>query len=389
MKKMILFVTIIAFAVSCIGAACAETVDAHQLFGTVTGDVYENEYLGIGCKLDGWYYYSEEDIAAANQMARDVFSSKDIGAILNNVNVLYLMMAEFSNGMENVNIVLQHENETYMSMVDAVGVEGLLNMGGKDYYASMLEQAGYSNINIDITKISIGGAEFSGMQVSYDFMGVTACIKQVYSLYGDYMMILTVCGPSYENVDDVLSRFYILQDNRTEKTALADQQDPNTGMNGTAEAEYYYDRETGAHFMIPAGWEEKALSQEWDIIKMKMSPVNEEVVSIMFGWEDLWDALSASQRSAMGLKSRKDLDSLLNAELLSIMFGVDKDVEMRSVSGVPFGIGTVSQTAAGLTMDLKVAVTIRDGYVIMFQMPDLYEDYRAVFDAVLESVYFN
>ncbi len=391
LKTFVLFVLTTLLVCSFCGAGYGETVDAHQLFGTVTGDVYENEFLGIGCKLNGWYYYSEEDIAAVNQLTRDVFSSKDISDILDNEDVLYLMMAGALTGSENVNIVLQYENEIYLKMVETVGIEGLLKLYVRDYFSSVLEQAGYQNIDIDVIQISIGGIDFFGIKTSYDYLGAKYYLKQAYSLYGNYMMTLTVSGPDYESIDDILSKFYIIQDNRTEKTALLDQhQDQDGAINDTAEVDYYHDQKTGTHFMIPVGWEEKELSQEREIIKMKMSPINDDVVSIMFGWQDFWDALSVSQRNGLGLKSRKDLDSLLDAEILSLMFDVDeKDVEMRTVSGTVFGFGTVSQTTAGLTMDMRVAITIHNGYLIVFQMADLYNNYGDIFDSVLESVYFN
>ena len=40
----------------------AETadLDVEVVFGTVNNDTYENPYLGLGCTLEGWHYYSDE-----------------------------------------------------------------------------------------------------------------------------------------------------------------------------------------------------------------------------------------------------------------------------------------------------------------------------------------
>ncbi len=51
-------------------------------------------------------------------------------------------------------------------------------------------------------------------------------------------------------------------------------------------ANYYHDTTVGLSFVIPNGWEENPLSQERNILKMKMSPRDGSAAYMTYGWED-------------------------------------------------------------------------------------------------------
>ena len=42
--------------------AQADTTDTTNLFGIISGDRYENTFAGISCLLEGWHYYTDEEI---------------------------------------------------------------------------------------------------------------------------------------------------------------------------------------------------------------------------------------------------------------------------------------------------------------------------------------
>ena len=390
LKRFLVCVLSLMLAGSAVGMACAESGSALQLFGTVTGDVYENDYLGIGCKLDGWHYYSEEEIAEANQLARSTIASADIVDLLENADILFLMMAESPITFDNVNIVLQYMDETNLGIINTLGIDVYLRMSFEEYFKSMLEQAGYQVINTKVINTNIGGIDYPGLEISYINNGIHLQVKQIYSLYGNYMMALTVTAQSQDTVDNILSNFYVLENKRTGSTPLMDHyQEQQALTDETSDSTYYHDQEVGINFIIPSGWEEKPLSAERELVKMKMSPMKDDAVTIMYGWGDLWGGISSADKSAMGISSREDLDSWIDAELVAYMFGVDaKDVETRTISGLQYGICTISTNSA-FTTDSTVAITIKNGYLIMFQLYDIYGHYQDIFDAVLESVNFN
>ena len=61
--RFTLIVILMIFALSVTGSACSEEPIT---FGTLEGSVYENEYLGIGCQLDGWHYYDRDELQETN-----------------------------------------------------------------------------------------------------------------------------------------------------------------------------------------------------------------------------------------------------------------------------------------------------------------------------------
>ncbi len=390
MKKLMISLLILLLACCITGFSSAETTNS-KFFGTVSGDVYENEFLGIGCKFTGWNYDSEEDIEKANQLTREIINTKDFYDIVEEANVLYLMAAESASGLESTNIVLQYENETYMSMLNLLGLDGFIKTAAESSFKPMLEQSGFQNIDVEMTYVKIGDVDFPGLYIKYDAWNTTIYTKQAYALYDNNMMTITVSSADRDITDDLFSHFYLISDNRTDVTALLNNfQEQNPEKNEVPNLNYYRDQETGTYFIIPLGWEQKELSKERQMMKMKMSPIDNPSASIMFSCQDLYGLLSTSQRNEMGLKTRQDTDSLLDAEMLAAMLDLDeKNISMRNTSDATFGICFVKQTSLGLTYDMKIAITIKNGYMIMFQMMDLYENYQDVFESVVDSVYFN
>ena len=76
----------------------AETadLDVEVVFGTVNNDTYENPYLGLGCTLEGWHYYSDEELEGVNQRTKDALSDELDDLVDQNIGI---MMAEQPDGM--------------------------------------------------------------------------------------------------------------------------------------------------------------------------------------------------------------------------------------------------------------------------------------------------
>lgn len=154
---------------------------------------------------------------------------------------------------------------------------------------------------------------------------------------------------------------------------------------------YYYFKEAGIHFLIPDGWQEKDLLKERQFVRFKMSPLMDgSTETILFSYQDIWSKLPASAKLSLGVLSRKDLDAKLDAELIKMLLDTSEiDVIFEQHSGLKFGIFDYTQTISGLTSTSKTAFTIVDGGVIMFAMYDLNKKYDAVFNEVLDSIFFD
>ena len=88
------------------------TMDVDEMFGTVTDDTYENPFLGLGCRLEGWHYYSDEELQGVNQRTKDALSDEFDDLVGQSIG---LMMVEQPGGMQNANIQLQNIKIMYPS----------------------------------------------------------------------------------------------------------------------------------------------------------------------------------------------------------------------------------------------------------------------------------
>ena len=131
----------------------AETadLDVEVVFGTVNNDTYENPYLGLGCTLEGWHYYSDEEMEAVNKRTKDALSDELDDLIDQNIG---LMMAEQPDGMRNVNIQIQNV-KNYISVYNTVGIQEVA-VSSMSAYQKTLEAAGFTDIRLEVAEQNIG-----------------------------------------------------------------------------------------------------------------------------------------------------------------------------------------------------------------------------------------
>ena len=103
--RKITAVLLVIMSVCVMFSAQAETISADTLFGEVKNDTYENPYLGLGCTLEGWHYYTDEEMEKVNQATKEALSEKMDEMLDQNISV---MMAEGPDHTQNVNIRLQN-----------------------------------------------------------------------------------------------------------------------------------------------------------------------------------------------------------------------------------------------------------------------------------------
>ncbi len=151
----------------------------------------------------------------------------------------------------------------------------------------------------------------------------------------------------------------------------------------------YYHEETGIHFAIPDGWREDDLSKDRKILKMKMSPITNDITNISYGSQDVWQIMALTY----SISTREESNAFVDGEFLKEMFGSEMEgFTVREYAGIPWGIGTMKQDSAlGVELEALCAVTVRNGYYIQFMMFDLSgkDQYTNDFYTILESVYFD
>jgi len=69
--RKITAVLLVIMSVCVMFSAQAEAVSAETLFGEVKNDTYGNSFLGLGCTLEGWHYYTDEEMETVNQATKE------------------------------------------------------------------------------------------------------------------------------------------------------------------------------------------------------------------------------------------------------------------------------------------------------------------------------
>lgn len=181
------------------------TTAAEVRLGSTTGGVYQNTFIGIGCKFDSsWVIYSDEEIREVNELTMDSLSD-EYAEQLANAAVLYDFFASTENG-DSININL--EKVTAIQAL-AIDTETYVDMS-----ISSLEDAlagtGVANVKAEKVKRTFAGEETFSATISMTIEGVpfyetVVCLKR-----GNYFVSITVGAFEQSHVNEILNRFYAL-----------------------------------------------------------------------------------------------------------------------------------------------------------------------------------
>ena len=186
----------------------SEDNDSVSVFGKKVNGNYENEFLGLGFKLNDWHLYSEQELAEVNQVSNGFITTKvkeDIGLADN----LTIMMAQAPDSNASINIVLRNKKE-YMDAIKTAGVDAVIS-GSLDASRDMYTQMGFQNVKADSAKIRIEQQDYSGMSVYYEAQGVPTYLKQIALIRGDSMAYITISSLNEDITDAIVQRLYHLK----------------------------------------------------------------------------------------------------------------------------------------------------------------------------------
>ena len=189
--------------------AYAETAeDASAVLGVVSGDTYENAVLGIGCTLEGWHYYTEEEIAETNKMAKEALG-EEITKILETTQALQVMVSSTPDKLQNVNIQLQ-TIPSLSAVVETYGL-GAIVEASLDTYKTQLEAAGLTDVVLSLGEFTVSGQSLPCLTGSYKMMNLQMYFSQLWLSSGDYMGSVTATGLEPETAEQILGNFYLLE----------------------------------------------------------------------------------------------------------------------------------------------------------------------------------
>ena len=175
-------------------------------FGSVNGDVYESDFLGYGCVLEGWAFADEEDIAALNQISGDLLS-EDVQKLIQEADTIIDMSGESEDGFLNMNIQFQKID----GLGDFSDLDVLVDLSISQL-APMLEGMGYTDSAIEKTTVDLDGDSVPGIYIVGEMYGVQIFQKEAVVGCGDLVAFITVTSIMDDRTDEVFANFYRLAD---------------------------------------------------------------------------------------------------------------------------------------------------------------------------------
>lgn len=174
--------------------------------GKVSGLTYENEFIGIGCKLDSaWTFRTDEEIREMNNLAGEL-AGEEYQAAIKNATLVYDMNAVHINGMDNIIINLEKVNPLQLAAADLEDVfEQQLPL-----LKSSFENMGYTNMTFKIDEVTIDGKTFvalftSGSIGDYQMYQASIAIK-----CNSYLASIAITTFSEEMMNTLLESFYLV-----------------------------------------------------------------------------------------------------------------------------------------------------------------------------------
>lgn len=180
--------------------------DVQELeLGTVNGGTYESAYFGFGCTLDEeWTYADEDTLLGMIQDTADLLDDEDYKDELLNADVFYDMAVTYSDGITNMNVVIQDINAVFGMLLDE---QKIVELTAKQL-PEQLEAASMDVQSCEASTIEFAGAEHSCIYIHSLISGVDYYQLQVYIKNGSYISCITLSSPLEENLDAMLSFFY-------------------------------------------------------------------------------------------------------------------------------------------------------------------------------------
>ena len=175
--------------------------------GATDGLIYENKFIGIGCSLDeGWTFYSDEEIQDLNNYAADV-AGEDYEEAMKAADIVYDMYAISDNQLDNIKVNLQKVNNIALEQLDIKeNFENTIPELRKAF-----ENMGYTDLEFEITSVSINGEEVMCLQ-SYGVIDGLTMYQKIVSIKCDgYLSNITVTTYQEDLVDSVFETFYYIK----------------------------------------------------------------------------------------------------------------------------------------------------------------------------------
>lgn len=167
----------------------AQSGSGEFVAGTVSGNTYENEYLGLGIKLEGdWTFASSSDLAS---MSTD--------------DAVYDLFAQNTTTGSAVNVTVEKYTKEFMATLDLDEVYNNI-IGAAE---AALESQGGTNFEPEIGEVTIGGKDFDAIAYSVTISGVEVYVAQVITTTDTCLAAIAISGSDPEYVTELVDCLFV------------------------------------------------------------------------------------------------------------------------------------------------------------------------------------
>ena len=172
--------------------------------GTVDGNTYTNETLGLRCELDAnWYVYTEAELASLMGVVADSLSDSIIGDAIDNNQSVTVFFAMDTTTYGNINITISKDS------MSALGEENFVALMVPQM-KPLLEQSGFENVTCTEAEFEFAGQTHTGIDITATVQGMTVYERQVYLMADSCMYVVTATAYEENGAQAMLDTFTAL-----------------------------------------------------------------------------------------------------------------------------------------------------------------------------------
>ena len=185
----------------------APTEENEVSFGTVSGNTYENSFIGLTCTLDDeWYIYTKEEVAAVSGIASDVLTEADLQNQLKTTGNVMDFYAAKDSGLTTVNITISDNGMTLGSVAnEQVLVEAMLPTLESTYTS-----VGYEIDTLETESVEFAGSTHPCIVLTGEYGGLPIYMRQVFLLVDTYSVAISFCSFYEDKTTETFDAFSAL-----------------------------------------------------------------------------------------------------------------------------------------------------------------------------------
>lgn len=167
----------------------------------IVGDTYTNNLIGLSCTLDGWTYYSEEELAELSNISVDEMPHLGKDMPKEAGKAYWDMYAVNGTGTCFVDILFEKLSSSSIS-------ESIYRDASLRNNVNLLESMDYTNIQTNKSKVFLANREYPSLYYEAEINDSKLYMQSVFIKYNDYMCVVNFSCAYENNIEDTMSLFH-------------------------------------------------------------------------------------------------------------------------------------------------------------------------------------